>query len=69
MDGVLITNEIIDGWKKNNKKGIIIKLDFEKGYDKLNWNYLLYMIQGLGFGTSWCNWIKSCLSSASLSQL
>lgn len=34
IDGILLTNEIIDDLKRRRKEGIIIKLDFEKAYKK-----------------------------------
>lgn len=49
QDGVLIANEIVDGWKKSRKQGIIIKLDFEKAFDNLNWKYILRMLKLMGF--------------------
>ncbi|XP_028106898.1 uncharacterized protein LOC114305951 [Camellia sinensis] len=33
LDGILIANEVVDGWRKSNKKGLVLKLDFEKAYD------------------------------------
>ncbi|GFZ06235.1 hypothetical protein Acr_18g0004050 [Actinidia rufa] len=46
---VFITNEVVDDWRKNSIKGLVIKLDFEKAYDKVNWNYLLSMKKKFGF--------------------
>ncbi|XP_028101426.1 uncharacterized protein LOC114300760 [Camellia sinensis] len=40
MDGVLIANEVVDWWKKSKKNGLILKLDFQKAYDTVNWNWL-----------------------------
>ena len=36
LDRVVIANEIIDGWKKNMIKCIVLKLDFEKAYYSIN---------------------------------
>ena len=35
-DGILIANEIVDGWKKAGESGIVLKLDFEKAFDSVN---------------------------------
>lgn len=34
VDGVLLTSEIIDDLKRRKKEWVIIKLDFEKAYNK-----------------------------------
>lgn len=69
LDGVLIANEIIDNWKKNNSSGVIIKLDFEKAYDCVNWSFLFKLLALMGCGKRWIGWIKSCISSATLAIL
>lgn len=51
LDGVLIANEIVDGWKKNKIKGIVLKLDFKKAYDSINWGFLFSMLSNFGFGS------------------
>ena len=37
LDGVLIANEVVDWWNWSKRKGFMIKLDFEKDYDCINW--------------------------------
>ena len=39
LDAVL--NEVIDALLKRKKKGLLCKLDIEKAYDRLNWDFLL----------------------------
>jgi hypothetical protein len=38
--------------------GVILKLDFEKAYDKLNWELLLSFFQLRGFNNLFCSWIR-----------
>ena len=67
FDGVLVTNEIVDWWKRNKKKGLLLKLDFEKAYDSVNWFFLLNMLKTFGFGDKWVRWIRECIFTVSLS--
>ena len=69
LDGVLIANETVGCIKKNKKKCLMFKVDFEKAYDSLNWKYLLDMLRLMGFGGKWCKWIEECLKSATVSVL
>ncbi|RVW26068.1 LINE-1 retrotransposable element ORF2 protein [Vitis vinifera] len=41
LDASLIANEVIDSWQKRKEKGLICKLDIEKAYDSINWNFLM----------------------------
>jgi hypothetical protein len=67
MDGVLSLHEIIHDTKSKKKDGIILKLDFEKAYDKTSWSFLFEAMKQRGFGERWCNWMKSVVSSGTLS--
>ncbi|GMP82792.1 hypothetical protein CsSME_00036950 [Camellia sinensis var. sinensis] len=53
LDGVLIANEIVDWWKVNKKKGVILKFNFHKAYDSVSWDCLLSMMKEFGFGDRW----------------
>ncbi|GJY71861.1 PTI1-like tyrosine-protein kinase [Tanacetum coccineum] len=46
-----------------------IKVDFEKAYNSLSWDYLFEVMRFMGFGDRWCSWIKGLLSSARASVL
>ncbi|WMV14449.1 hypothetical protein MTR67_007834 [Solanum verrucosum] len=51
MDAVLIANESVDFRERDKKPGILCKLDIQKAYDHLNWNFLMNLLQRMGFGT------------------
>jgi hypothetical protein len=40
-DGVMLLQEILRETKVKKQQGVILKIDFEKAYDKVNWNFLL----------------------------
>ncbi|RVW72592.1 Transposon TX1 uncharacterized 149 kDa protein [Vitis vinifera] len=58
LDASLIANEVIDSWKKEGKKGLICKLDIEKAYDSVNWHFLMRVMEKMGFGTKWREWME-----------
>ena len=67
LDAALIANEAIDSLLKRNESGVLCKLDIEKVYDHLNWNFLLLVLQRMGFGEKWTGWISWCISTATFS--
>ncbi|WJZ91452.1 hypothetical protein VitviT2T_010519 [Vitis vinifera] len=69
LDAALIANEAIDSLLKRNESGVLCKLDIEKVYDHLNWNFLLLVLQRMGFGEKWTGWISWCISTATFSVL
>lgn len=67
MDGVLVANEYINAMVKNGKSGILCKLDLEKAYNKVNWDFLDYMLRRMGFGKKLRKWMKKCYGSGHFS--
>ena len=60
---------MIDSWQKRGEKCLICKLDIEKAYDSVNWHFLMRVLQKMGFGSKWKDWMWSCISTAKFSVL
>ncbi|GKV48357.1 hypothetical protein SLEP1_g55180 [Rubroshorea leprosula] len=69
VEGAVIANEILDEVRRKKKKGFLFKVDFEKAYDKVNWEFIDYMMMRMGFCATWRKWIQECLNSSSVSIL
>ncbi|XP_058763485.1 uncharacterized protein LOC131636918 [Vicia villosa] len=69
MDGVLMVNEILN-WAKRKKRGcLVLKVDFEKAYDSISWNYVRWIMGRMGFGKRWLKWMESCIFTRHVSVL
>ena len=69
LDAVLIANEAVDSILRGKEKGILCKLDIEKAYDHIRWDFLMQMLERMGFGSKWIRWNNGCISTASFSVL
>ncbi|RVW72725.1 Glycerol-3-phosphate acyltransferase, chloroplastic [Vitis vinifera] len=58
LNAALIANEAIDSLLKRDETSVLCKLDLEKAYDHINWDFLLTMMQKMGFGEKWAGWIR-----------
>jgi hypothetical protein len=54
MNGVVSLHEILHETKRKKQLGIILKLDFEKAYDKVKWGFLFECLNARGFCSKWC---------------
>ncbi|GJV53151.1 hypothetical protein Tco_1448892 [Tanacetum coccineum] len=45
-------------------KAMVFKVDFEKAFEYIRWDYLQDILKMFGFGDKWCGWINGCLNSA-----
>nr|GEX48664.1 RNA-directed DNA polymerase, eukaryota, reverse transcriptase zinc-binding domain protein [Tanacetum cinerariifolium] len=64
LDGPFILNELYQWCSKKKKQTMIFKVDFEKAYDSVRWDYLDDILKKFGFGEKWCTWIRNCLISS-----
>lgn len=52
-------HELVHSIKREGEPGVILKMDYEKAYDRVNWDFLFEISKSKGFGDKWINWIRS----------
>ena len=46
--------------------GVLLKIDFEKAYDKVSWSFLQQAMRMKGFDPKWCQWINDYIKKGSV---
>jgi mannosylglycoprotein endo-beta-mannosidase len=58
IEGAVVLHETIHELHKRKKDGFILKLDFEKAYNKVKWPFLQQVLRMKGFSPRWASWIQ-----------
>jgi hypothetical protein len=53
LEGVVILHELIHELKRSKKQGVLFKIDFEKAYDKVRWNFVEEVMREKGLPSTW----------------
>lgn len=69
LHSVLIANETMEEAKRCHKPCLVFKVDYERAYDSISWEFLSCMMKRLGFCHKWISWIEGCFKSATVSAL
>lgn len=69
LDKIVLAKEVIHHCKRTKKQGFLLKLDFEKTYDMVNWDCLLEVIKKRGFGDRLVQWVEIWLVSAKIQTI
>jgi hypothetical protein len=65
-DGIVVLHEAVHGLHTKKLNGVILKLDFEKAYDKVKWSFLQQTLRMKGFSPEWCALINDFMSEGSV---
>ncbi|GLJ29203.1 hypothetical protein SUGI_0575970 [Cryptomeria japonica] len=63
IDSIILTTETLHSIIQDKKNAMMIKLDISKAYDKVRWEFLIEVIQKMGFSQKWIEIIKVCIST------
>ena len=64
QNNFLYTQNVIRELYRASRPTLFLKLDIAKAFDSVRWDYLLEVMQRMGFGTRWRAWVSALLASA-----
>lgn len=53
LDSIMIANGCVDGRWRDKEPGVVCKLDIEKAYDRIDWDFLFWVFKKKGFRERW----------------
>ena len=56
--------EAMDYAEESGQDYIFLKIDFEKAYERLNWDYIIQALMHMGCGVKFCSMVKTLLGNA-----
>jgi hypothetical protein len=65
LEGGVVLHEIIHELHNKKLDRVLLKIDFEKAYDKVKWDFLQQALRMKGFDPKWCKWIQEFISRGS----
>lgn len=69
IDSILLASEVISALQEKKSSGLVLKIYFEKAFDKIRWNFVFEVLQQMNFVSKWIDWISSIFNSSSISVL
>jgi hypothetical protein len=66
LDCVVVLHEVVHELHSKKLNGVILKLDFEKSYDKVKWSCLQQTLRVTGFSPEWRALINDLVSGSSV---
>ncbi|KAJ0540263.1 putative RNA-directed DNA polymerase [Helianthus annuus] len=68
QDNILLTQELMHNYHRNvGSPRCAFKIDIQKAYDTVDWNFLRHTLMGFRFDRQMVKWIMACVSSPSFS--
>lgn len=68
-ESIFMVNEVIHTMKTQKVDDIILKIDFLKAYDIVDWSCLLHIVDCTNLRMKWSNWIRIILETTRMSIL
>jgi hypothetical protein len=67
LESVVVAYEVIHFIHRSKEPEVILKLDYEKAYDRVDIDFLIEILKAMGFGGKWIEWIRNIVIGGSVS--
>ncbi len=64
LDNTFLAQEAQDWAEESDQDLVLLLLDFEKAFDRIEWSFLFEALTKLGFCSKWVRWVNSLYTSA-----
>jgi hypothetical protein len=61
LEGVIMLHELLHELRVKKLKGVILKLDFEKAYNKVHWGFMMEVLKKKNFLEKWPDWMHQII--------
>jgi len=65
LDNVYLAQEALVWAEEDNQDLVLLLLDFEKAFDRIEWAFLFKALEVFGFDSTWVKWVGSLYKEAS----
>jgi hypothetical protein len=69
LDSVVVLHETMHYIHKKKSSGVLFKVDFEKAYDKINWDFMFAVLEMKGFPTKFVELTKKVVKNGKVSVM
>ena len=63
-DSVRTISDVVDFMKREDEGGIVLSLDFNKAFDRVEHNFMFAVLEKVGFGSRFISWLKLLYKNA-----
>lgn len=68
-EAIGVTQEGLHSIKTRKMKGVMLKIDLSKSYDRVSWLYIWLLLTHLSFAVPFIRWVMSCITTVSFAVL
>lgn len=66
LESVVVAHQLVHSINTSHQPGMLLKLDYEKAYDRVNWCFPFEVLKSKNFGPIWISWIEQVVKGGSV---